>query len=145
MERFWSKTKKADNGCIEWIAAVKSSKDPYGVFNRDGKNTILAHRMAWILAYGELPKGSVVRHLCDNPRCVNVDHLAVGSHADNVMDKVSKGRGNDGMKHGMHKLNDGQVREIRALEMNQYEIAKRYGVSQSVISEIRCRKSWDHI
>lgn len=146
MIRFWSKTKPGLNGCIEWQAA---KKDGYGVFNRDGKHTILAHRMSWILEYGDLPKGSVLRHTCDNRPCVNVQHLMIGTHADNVADKISKGRGNDGMKHGHAKLTDAQVIKIRSLYQlrvsNQYELAVEFGVSQSVISEIINRNAWDHI
>ena len=146
MNRFWSKTTPVKSGCIEWTA---SKKDGYGIFNRDGKNTILAHRMAWILEYGELPKGSVVMHICDNPSCVNVKHLRVGTHADNVADKIAKKRGNDGSRHGMSKLTEDKVRQIRSLyqnrEANQYELAKRFGISQGTISEIINRKLWDHI
>lgn len=105
--------------------------------------------MAWILEYGELPKGSVVMHICDNPSCVNVKHLRVGTHADNVADKIAKKRGNDGSRHGMSKLTEDKVRQIRSLyqnrEANQYELAKRFGISQGTISEIINRKLWDHI
>lgn len=147
MQRFWSKTRSGTDGCIEWTAAKKSYG--YGVFNRDGKHTILAHRMAWILEYGNLPDDSVIMHRCDNPGCVNVKHLMIGSHADNVADKIAKGRGNDGMRHGHAKLTDDVIRQIRSLyqarEANQYQLAKRFGISQSVISEVINRKSWDHI
>jgi predicted XRE-type DNA-binding protein len=84
-------------------------------------------------------------HSCDNPACVNINHLSKGTHADNVADKVAKGRGISGQRHYKAKLTDDQIREIRASDMNQYELAKLYGVSQPTVSEIQNRKVWAHI
>lgn len=145
MKRFFDKTKLAENGCFEWQAA----KNPagYGMFNRTGTTSkvILAHRMAYLLEHGELPEGSVVMHLCDNPSCVNVKHLRLGTHAENHDDKKNKGRSNTGTRHGMHVLNEEKVLGIRASKMRQRDIAAIYGITQSVVSEIRARKAWRHI
>ena len=143
MERFFSKTKAAESGCLEWQAAKNAAG--YGVFNRDGKHTVLAHRMAYILKHGELEKFSVVMHQCDNPSCVNVDHLRLGTHAENHDDKKNKGRSNVGTRHGLHKLTEEQAKEIRSLKMRQRDIAARFGITQSVVSEIRAGKAWRHI
>jgi DNA-binding transcriptional regulator YiaG len=142
MEIFFSKTVWRGK-CLEWQAARNAAG--YGVFRRDGRN-VLAHRMAFMLHHGkELPKGAVVMHSCDNPSCVNHAHLALGSHRENHDDKKKKGRSNTGMSHGHHKLTDAQVHEIRALQMRQRDIASVFGVSQSVISEIRAKKAWRHL
>lgn len=144
MERFLSKVRPADNGCIEWTAA----KNPagYGVFNCDGKRTMLAHRFAYQTHHGvTLGRDDVVMHTCDNPSCVNLAHLALGTHADNHDDKKRKGRSNVGTRHGHHKLTEAEAREIRSLSMRQKDIAAKYGISQSVVSEIRAGKAWRHI
>lgn len=143
VKRFWSKTVRQGDGCIVWTAC---KKDGYGVFYRGpGLGTILAHRMVYIWQHGELTSDDIVMHSCDNPACVNINHLSKGTHADNVADKVAKGRGISGQRHYRAKLTDDQIREIRASDMNQYELAKLYGVSQPTVSEIQNRKVWAHI
>jgi HNH endonuclease len=77
-----------ESPCIEW---TKFRLRGYGLQKFRGK-TRLAHRVAWMLANGEIPDGLCVLHRCDNPPCVNVDHLFLGTHADNVADKMAKGR-----------------------------------------------------
>ena len=143
MERFFSKTVKSESGCLEWTAA---KKDGYGVFNYDGRHTMLAHRWAYILANGgKLTAKDVIMHRCDNPSCVNHEHLQKGTHADNHDDKKRKGRSNTGMRHGHSKLTDAQVLEIRSSTLRQRDLAAQYGVTQSVISEVRSGKAWRHI
>ena len=140
--RFFRHTEWRENGCLEWIAA-KNDRG-YGMFNRI-PNTILAHRMAYILAHGEIEKFSVIMHTCDNPSCVNVEHLRLGSHLENQRDKMAKGRGNNGERHYKAKLTDEQVREIRSSPLLQRELAKKFGISRCHISEIQTRKNWTHI
>lgn len=84
-------------------------------------------------------------HTCDNPSCVNHEHLRLGTHAENHDDKKNKGRSNTGTRHGQHKLTNEQVLEIRALHMRQRDIASVYGITQSVVSEIRAGKAWRHL
>lgn len=148
MDRFFNKTAWCGK-CLEWQAARNEAG--YGVFNSGEKINgrkiiILAHRMAYVLEHGvALPKGAVIMHTCDNPSCVNHEHLVWGAHRQNHDDKKNKGRSNTGTRHGHHKLTDGQVLEIRALRMKQRDIASVYGVAQSVVSEIRARKAWRHL
>ena len=89
MERFWSKVQKIDGGCWLWIA-YRDSKG-YGSFGLDGK-VRKAHRVAYELTYGPLPEGAHVLHSCDNPSCVNPQHLRAGTHVDNMRDRVEHGR-----------------------------------------------------
>jgi hypothetical protein len=140
-ERFFSKTKRAESGCLEWTAAKSHG---YGVFNPTGK-LIMAPRMAWILKYGEVEGSLCVLHKCDNPACVDYKHLFLGTRGDNHRDKVQKDRSNRGMRHGMAKLTDDQVRQIRMMNGLQREIAAHFGIDQGLVSRIRNRKYWIHI
>lgn len=139
-ERFFSKTKIAENGCLEWTAAKRHG---YGVFNPYGK-LVMAPRFAWFLKYGETPELCVL-HKCDNPSCVNYQHLFLGTRGDNHRDKVAKDRSNRGMRHGHAKLTDDQVRQIRAMQGYQKEIAALFGIDQGLVSKIKNRKYWTHI
>jgi HNH endonuclease len=95
-ERFWPKVEKTD-GCWYWTASC----DPcgYGHFSIDGK-LHSAHRVSWELAYGPIPDRLDVLHKCDNPPCVRPDHLFLGTHTDNMVDMISKGRKVSIMKQG---------------------------------------------
>lgn len=145
VERFWSKTEATANGCIIWKAA--KNEWGYGVFSLSSqRKNVQAHRVAWLLAgNGEVPKGKILRHTCDNPACVNVNHLLVGTQADNIADKVLRNRQARGSSHGNAKLNEEQVIEIRAAQGKQRDIAKRYGVTQALVQLIKARKSWTHV
>lgn len=88
MQRFLAKTAPGENGCVLWTGSRKSTG--YGFFSVNGR-VVLAHR--WIYQQVHGPQaGLVVMHKCDNPPCVNVEHLRVGTQADNVRDAVAKGR-----------------------------------------------------
>ena len=88
-ERFISKSVPQPSGCVEWSG--HRNEKGYGRIGTLG-GAISAHRLAWKLAFGEIPNGLCVCHSCDNPPCVNVEHLWLGTHADNAADKVAKGR-----------------------------------------------------
>jgi len=99
-QRFLSKTRRADvlrpgmtTPCLEWTAAT--DRHGYGrLSNRRGRagNPESAHRVAWENANGAIPNGLHVLHRCDNPLCVSVEHLFIGTAADNVKDCMEKGR-----------------------------------------------------
>src|SRR3954467_3950831 len=78
--------------CWEWTST--KIKYGYGRMNIGGRKFkwILAHRLSWELHFGEIPDGTLVCHRCDNPCCVNPNHLFLGTHMDNCQDKIRKGR-----------------------------------------------------
>jgi len=89
-DRFWAKTSRnAETGCLEWTAA--KNKTGYGWFGKNHTG-LLAHRVAWALSGATIPTGSSVLHRCDNPSCVEVGHMFLGTAADNVADMIEKKR-----------------------------------------------------
>ena len=94
--RFWTKVKKIDDGCWEWTGATTFGG--YGTL-RIERHNVGAHRIAYELAHGSIPDGLLVCHKCDNPCCVNPDHLFLGTFEDNLKDKIEKGR---------HKISHGR-------------------------------------
>jgi hypothetical protein len=116
-------------GCLEWMAK-KNGK--YGQIRSDkpGHEYILAHRAAYELHYGPIPNGMCVLHTCDNPLCVNWEHLFLGTQQDNVDDMVSKGR------QRKSQFSEADVSEMRAMSdkgLTQREIALQFGVSRPLI------------
>lgn len=138
-----------DTPCIEWTKA--KDKDGYGWSFFRGK-TFRAHRHEWILENGEIPSGMFVLHKCDNPGCVNVKHLFLGTHTDNMRDKIAKGRRKlDGrlweMSGAKRKLEPEDIPKIRAMKgvMTQRAIAKMFGIGEMQISRIMNRQRWGYI
>ncbi len=101
----------APNGCRVWQGVTGTNG--YGQVRIDGV-VRLPHRVAWHLASGPIPRGLFVCHRCDNPPCINVDHLFLGTHAENMRDMVSKGRSTRGGRNGNAKLDGDSVALIRA-------------------------------
>ena len=88
---FWAKVdRRGHDECWPWLAC--RDRDGYGIVARRAWGTAFAHRIAWILAYGEIPAGLCACHSCDNPSCVNPTHLWLGTNADNIADRHAKGR-----------------------------------------------------
>jgi len=149
--RFWSKTVVVAGGCIEWRGAAQAGG--YGNFYHDGRLKRATH-VAWELAYGPLPevpgadfRGTCVCHRCDNPCCVNFEHLFLGSHADNMRDMDAKGRrvvlrSEDNPRA---KLAPEDVAAIRASDRSQRALARIYGVSKSQIGNIKRREQWNRM
>jgi hypothetical protein len=147
-ERFWAKVNK-DTGtdCYEWIGSLNYKG--YGYLTVDGKR-MAAHRFSYLLNVGYIPFKMCILHSCDNPKCVNFDHLSVGTNADNIRDKVTKNRQYRpvGEKHPRSKLTENQVRDIKNkinLGIKQIYIAKEYKVNEATISDIKIGRSWSHV
>lgn len=96
LRRFSAKVWVQGDGCWEWAAARINTG--YGVINVGGR-VLLAHRVSHELFIGPVPAGAEVRHSCDNPPCVNPQHLSLGSHADNMRDMAERGRARGGDHH----------------------------------------------
>jgi hypothetical protein len=109
------------------------------------KKTQLAHRIAYEQAYGEIPEGLVVRHKCDNPNCINPRHLELGTHEDNVRDRVERNRSAKGSNNGRAKLTEDDVRYIRSTDETTYSLAQKFGVDRKAIRNIRQFKTWKHV
>jgi len=146
--RFWKYVnKKSENDCWEFISY--RDKDGYGIFTIKHKN-IKAHRFSYMLAHGEIPEGLLVRHfVCDNPCCVNPNHLMIGTNADNSNDCVSKNRNRKGEDINTCKLTEKDVLEIRRL-YNEGIIAVKdlvnmFGINRHHILSIVRGNSWKHI
>ncbi len=144
---FWTRVEKGEDllSCWEWIGCL--GLDGYGKVQDDGK-TKRAHRYSWALRYGTIPKGKLVCHSCDNPKCVNPAHLFLGTPADNSRDMVRKSRQAKGERNGMSKLTTAKVLEIKKLlsvDHTHINIAKRFGVHQTLISLIKRGLAWKHV
>ena len=154
--RFNSKYEKhGPDECWEWVGTRNTHG--YGMVSFNGKLQS-AHRVAWQISNGPIPKGkgnhgTCVLHKCDNPPCVNPAHLFLGTHADNMADMAMKGRratsGLKGEDSGNAKLSTDNVFEIKRLyasgKIMQKHIAERFCVSQNTISRIINGKRWAHL
>ncbi len=126
-------------------------KGGYGKFTKPRNAGIVpAHRYAWERANGPVPQGQLLRHLkCNQPSCVNVDHLALGTHADNSADMTRQGRQCRGARMNTAKLTENEVLTIRGAfnsgVVSQQKLADAFGVAQTQISSIVRRKTWKHI
>lgn len=147
-ERFWNKVNKlpGDDACWEWTA--NTYRDGYGQLKVDGR-PVSAHRLAYTWATGRLPINAHVLHTCDNPRCVNYNHLVLGTNLANMQDKVAKGRQAYGEAHGRAHLTERSVREIRrrfaAGGVTQRQLAVEFGTPRTTVWNIIHRKTWKHL
>ena len=142
--------RKADHQCWPWTGASRGASG-YGQLTewRNKKRTTHSpHRLAWEFCFGPSPSGLLVRHMCHNRMCCNPSHLLLGTAKDNFDDKVNaKREGNSVMLSGENnrnaKLSRKQVEEIRQIKgQTIYQIAAQYGVSKSLISEIKRNTIW---
>lgn len=155
LRRFWSKVEKGE-GCWEWQASLLGGG--YGVYCYpiNGKlQNIGAHRVSWVIHNGPYDQSNqVVCHKCDNRKCVNPDHLFLGTQSDNIKDAVKKRRFTVGSKHKLSKLTEDDVRAIRKLYTNVpagyrkpafASVAREYGVDPTIISRIVKGTIWKHV
>jgi hypothetical protein len=166
VRRFFSKAKLAEaprpgmvTPCLEWHGTRQPAE--YGQFWLNDR-TELAHRVAWVLEHGAIPVGLCVLHRCDNPPCVRIDHLFLGTLLDNNQDKAAKGRQARGDSHGSRtcpgrhcgemngraKLTDEDARRVfglRAQGWTNSRIGRELGVDRTTISRIVLGKRWTHV
>jgi hypothetical protein len=143
-EAFWSRADRGDLGdCWPYAGVILNCG--YGQVYAEGR-MFLAHRVAWILANGDIPGGLIVRHLCNNRICCNPAHLAIGTQWDNADDRARAGRTARGERQGLSVLSNAQVLDIYARCSGGGEtkaaIAEEYGVDPGTVSCIALGKTW---
>jgi hypothetical protein len=147
--RFWEFVDKSCGGdsCWPWRGQIAKKRGGYGQYYCAGR-LLKAHRTAFELLNGSIEEGLVVLHTCDNPACCNPLHLRVGTHADNVADKVSKRRHKFGSGQHMALLTERDIPIIRVrlrIGESQASIARDFGVCRGAITNIALNKTWRHV
>lgn len=158
LHRFWEKVDDASFGrCWNWKAGLFTNG--YGQFRLRNKK-MKAHRFAYLIYYGKIPKGKIICHHCDNPKCVNPHHLFVGTHKDNSVDREKKNRHPHkgvqqfGLSNPAAKINPLIVRTIRKYRrightysalQDGIEFGFGIRISKSQVANIVHKRSWSHV
>jgi len=147
VERIMSRTKPGANGCIEWQGAT--GKRGHGRIHWNRK-FYSPHCVIWVASHGQIEQGKLVCHKCDNPRCVNITHLFLGTFLDNVQDMDAKGRRAVvvGAANKLATHSDADVIDVRArwLEgLSHRQIAKQAGYSKSFVQKVLGGDAWSHV
>lgn len=138
--RFWDKVDKSGD-CWLWTAGL--SVDGYGQFWLGGYQ-MRANRISYAMVEGD-PGSRHVCHKCDNRRCVNPEHLWVGTNKDNMVDRDEKQRMARGSLQGLAVLTEKRVLEIVVSDESALALAERHGCSRRTIYDIRLGNSWNHV
>lgn len=150
--RFWGKVDKSAGNYECWLWTGRHDPKGYGYFDFSARSPRPAHRVAYLLAYGDFPQNLAVCHHCDNPSCVNPKHLFLGTLAENNRDMREKGRGKNppriirrGANSPMAKLTEENARLIKKSTIPLKDAALMFGVSPGLISMIRNGRRWSHL
>lgn len=132
-------------GCMVCLSHISNEKG-YIRISLDGKQHLL-HRVIYEMHNAPIPEGMHVCHKCDNPACSNPEHLFLGTPKDNTVDKIKKGRQAKGEDHGLAKLTTNDVATIKKQigTKTQRDIAKEFGVHETLIYQIKTNKIWGHL
>lgn len=150
IERFEAKyIPEPNSGC--WLWEATTNLDGYGRFRFRGL-LMGAHRFSMMLYKEQENKNLCVLHRCDNPCCVNPDHLFFGTHLENMRDRAKKGRGFIPALKGEAHYNS-KFKEVDILDIREYSkqglknpvIAKKYGVCTGTIQRIISGGTWKHV
>lgn len=143
-DRFYRRFTREVSGCWEWVS--HRDKDGYGILPANGP-AIRAHRFSFEhFNKTKIDQGMVVCHSCDNPSCVNPEHLFLGTVKDNCQDMISKGRdAMIGSKNNKSKLTESDIPKIRNSKLHNSAIAMEYGVSESTIKRVKNKTLWRHV
>lgn len=146
--RVWWHVDKSGGDVACWPWTASTTDGGYGQLKSDGRRAQRAHVAAWISTNGAIPKETpCVLHRCDNPPCCNPAHLFLGTHKDNAVDKVAKGRHTYGSGHGSSRLTEADVaraRAMRYLGMLYREIGAALGVCEGTI-RYALGRGWRHV
>jgi|WetSurMetagenome_2_1015567.scaffolds.fasta_scaffold29718_5 hypothetical protein len=154
-KRFYDNVIKGEAVADCWIWSKWLDKDGYGRMTFKGKK-YAAHRLSRIVNNGEIPYNLYVLHKCDNPSCVNPDHLFLGTQQDNIDDCRNKGRANTshnfkkiyGSSNGSSHITEQDVLNIRLRYdkgVQQKILANQFGIGRATVWAIVHRHSWTHI
>lgn len=154
-DRFWAKVDKSagPDGC--WLYMGYRKRHNYGWLWTE-RGLMTGHRYAWLLTHGSLPADKDILHKCDNGPCCNPAHLWAGTHKENMQDAMRKRRHAHGSRSIHAKLNEDQVREIRAAwrtngkrgaagKSNARELGKKYGVEPGTIYLVATGRTWAYV
>jgi len=143
--RFWSKVTKTDS-CWLWTGGCKN-RAGYGWIGSGGrgKQSVLAHRVSWVIAYGTIPDGLIVCHKCDTPSCVRPDHLFLGDDDANQKDSREKNRASPPPRPPIGECNprrlltdaqEDELIELRKQGASTVSLSQRFGVSKSTVLNV---------
>lgn len=129
-------------GC--WIWKKTTRKDGYGITWYNG-TTDYIHRVSYKIFKGDFDSNFVVRHTCDNPSCVNPNHLLLGSDQDNSTDMVNRNRSIKGSQVHNAKLTEELIPIIRSSNKSSRKLGVEFGVSKSIILAVKNNRTWKHV
>lgn len=129
-----------DTPCIEWTGSI--NVDGYGLLGNSHPAGTRVHRQVWWDARGPIPPGLVLLHRCDNPPCYRLDHLRLGTVAENQADMAAKFRQMQGEDHPKAKLTEEAVRRLRAGSLTPVQAAKLYGCSTAAARYAKRGETW---
>lgn len=143
-------TPEPNTGC--WLWTGNCNQKGYGQIGVGAAGMTTTHKTAYLHFKGPIPPGMQILHSCDVPCCCNPDHLSIGTHQDNIDDKMRKGRHKAGVHHKLRgeknhlaKLTEQKVRHIKRRELTPIEYARLYGVSNSAVRAVLSGKTWRHV
>lgn len=146
--RIFDRIEKTESGC--WLYTGGIQKGGYGVISIKNKS-VQTHRVSYELRVGSIPEGMCVLHRCDVRRCINPEHLFLGTLGDNNTDRKQKGRNTDrrGERNPQAKADTEKIRKLREAHAtrrySQRQLAKMFGLCQQQVSVIVRGKAWSHV
>lgn len=138
-KRLWGRAAAKANGCIVFTGSKHTGG--HGQIHYNGKNRT-AHSVAWELENGPIPDGLQLNHHCDNPPCINTDHLYLGTQQQNMADMNQRGRNVLGSQTGTAKLTELDALAIFKAPGTHKDIARMYGVCRQTVGLIKNRVNW---
>lgn len=132
-----------ENGCHE-VISHSCNKDGYPIIKDDYKKKTI-HRLVYQEHFGRIDEDLVIRHKCDNRLCINPEHLEIGTHSENVMDRDIRHRTAIGNRNGRSKLDEDKIRYIRNSNLSQAKLGEMFGVDKKTIRCIKKNLTWKHV